>query len=242
MKHNSRSVSDFEVGKKKISRKAHNETDYFFFHDVNRMLRLVVNFSALLKKNNAVTNDDDAFKIVNFLGKVSNQMQELISFFLFKKTGNQKLYCGEIIDLSNIICDSWCKTYALNRHEKPKLCINSKSCKIKGNTSFLQQVFMNLFENSIRYKSEDNPKVKIDIKEEKGHVKVRITDNGIGVRSSELEKIFMPQYRSLKSSHKRGHGLGLALSKQIIKLHNGDIWAEDHAQKGACFVLELPSA
>lgn len=243
MRNDSQMVSDFnrqshtEMRKRDVSR---SESDYFFFHDVNRMLRLVSNLSSLLKKNKVVMHDEEAFKLVNHLGKVSGQMQELISFFLFQKNDNRKMYCGEDIDLSNMICDSWCKTYALNSDENPKLCINSKSCKIKGNKCFLQQVFMNIFENAIRYKSVDDPKVTVNIQEEKGHVKVSITDNGIGLRSHELEKVFMPRYRSLKSDHKSGHGLGLALSKQIVKLHNGEIWAEDSASRGACFVLRLP--
>ncbi len=217
-----------------------NETDYFFFHDVNRMLRLVSNFSSILKKNDAVLHDEDASKIVGFLGNVSGQMQELINFFLFQKNGSRKLNCVEIVDLSKIICDSWCKTYQLNQSEHPKLCINSKSFKINGNTCFLQQVFMNIFENSIRYKSEENPKITVDIQQEKNHVKIRISDNGIGLRSGEMEKIFLPRYRSRRTENHHGHGLGLAFAKQIIKLHNGNIWAEATQSKGACFILELP--
>ncbi|MBA4249569.1 MAG: hypothetical protein C0440_03155 [Candidatus Pelagibacter sp.] len=217
-----------------------NETDYFFFHDVNRMLRLVSNFSSILKKNDAVIHNEDAAKIVDFLGNVSGQMQELISFFLFQKNDNRKLNCTEVVDLSKIICDSWCKTYQLNSSEHPKLCMNSKSCKIKGNTCFLQQVFMNIFENAIRYKSEEDPKITVDIQEENKYVKIRISDNGIGLKSGEIEKIFMPSYRALRAGNVQGHGLGLAFSKQIIKLHNGNIWAESTQSKGACFVLELP--
>lgn len=100
----------------------------------------------------------------------------------------------------------------------------------------IEQVLINLIKNAreaIENQQDGKVEVKVDFRD--GHTKVSIQDNGPGITEEAKEKIFMPFY----STKKRGSGIGLSLSKQIMQLHGGDLRVESEIGKGACFVLSL---
>lgn len=74
-----------------------------------------------------------------------------------------------------------------------------------------------------------------------GYIVLRIDDDGPGIAVSELEKIFVPFYQVAQNEHSAsGTGLGLSLSKSIIEMHHGVIWAESTEGEGARFKCILP--
>jgi signal transduction histidine kinase len=81
------------------------------------------------------------------------------------------------------------------------------------------------------------------IRSESGHLEVRFTDSGIGIRPVDLPKLFQPftQLEPVFAKHHQGTGLGLALTKRLVELHGGRIWAESDGEgKGSTFTLRLP--
>jgi len=73
------------------------------------------------------------------------------------------------------------------------------------------------------------------------YIIIRIKDSGIGIDENELEKIFIPFYQIAQNEHSSsGTGLGLSLSKAIIEMHHGVIWAESAEGSGAIFICILP--
>lgn len=98
----------------------------------------------------------------------------------------------------------------------------------------LEQVLINLIKNAREaIESIDNGQVSVEAADSASQVTVSISDNGPGITEEAKEKIFMPFY----STKKRGSGIGLSLSKQIMQLHNGDLKVESEIGKGAKFVL-----
>jgi signal transduction histidine kinase len=113
---------------------------------------------------------------------------------------------------------------------------------VKGDKERLQQVVINLLSNAVKY-SPKSKKVLINIEEEKGLVKVSVTDTGIGIRKQSLEKIFERYYREeQRAVHFQGLGIGLFISYEIIQRHHGKIWAESEAGKGSTFYFTIPAA
>lgn len=102
----------------------------------------------------------------------------------------------------------------------------------------LEQVFMNLLENAIKYTP---PSSSIDIVANvtQEHVLVQVMDRGPGIPPSELEHIFTKFYRA-QASGKSGVGLGLTVCQGIIQAHGGRIWAENRPGGGAVFCFTLP--
>ncbi len=112
---------------------------------------------------------------------------------------------------------------------------------LEGDSSQLERAFANLIENAVRY-SAGKP-VSIRARVVGDRVRVRIVDQGPGIRASELERIFLPFYRSPQQppSH-QGSGLGLAIAKGFIEVNGGRISVESLPGQGTSFVVEFPIA
>ena len=111
--------------------------------------------------------------------------------------------------------------------------------KVEADPEKLQQVVINLLGNAIKY-SPNSDKVEVEVKEEEEMVIVAIRDYGVGIDKSNNEKIFDRYFRIDEHSLQfQGLGIGLYISREIIKLHNGEIWAESE-DIGSTFYFKIP--
>jgi len=121
--------------------------------------------------------------------------------------------------------------------------INSQdsSIVIECDKAKIEQVVRNLISNAVKF-TEDNTRIVVDILEFKDHVKLAVSDEGIGIPEDELTNVFDKFVQSSKTkSGAGGTGLGLAISKEIIEVHGGEIVAENRRQGGAKFWFKLPN-
>ncbi|MBW6409811.1 HAMP domain-containing sensor histidine kinase [Clostridium weizhouense] len=109
---------------------------------------------------------------------------------------------------------------------------------IVGDADRFFQLVLNLVENSVKY-SEKNSYVKIISYSKNGYYYLEVSDNGIGIPSEDLPRIFERFYRVDKSRKKGGTGLGLAIVKHIVKTFNGDIIVESELGKGTKFIVKI---
>lgn len=110
-----------------------------------------------------------------------------------------------------------------------------------GDRERLRQVLINLVSNAIKY-SPKSDTVDIMLIEGRKLLKICVRDYGIGIRQENLEKIFEPFFREsyVEGARFPGLGLGLHISSEIIKRHNGTIWVESTYGKGSTFCVTLP--
>ena len=107
----------------------------------------------------------------------------------------------------------------------------------------IEQVMTNLLFNSLDFISEKIGKISISLKSDDHTAKITIKDNGIGIETDQLDKLFVKFYQIKHAVTRKygGTGLGLAISHDIIALHGGRIWAEsDGIGNGSTFFIELP--
>ena len=119
-----------------------------------------------------------------------------------------------------------------------------KSCKIlqpvTGDKDRLQQVIINLLSNAIKY-SPAASAIYINASEKNGSLTVSVKDNGIGISSQHLQKIFDRYYRVEEHAIEfQGLGIGLYISFEIIRQHHGRLWAESKPGEGSTFYFTLP--
>ena len=104
----------------------------------------------------------------------------------------------------------------------------------------ITRLFQNLLVNSIRYRSDEPPRVHVDAQRRDREWLFSIKDNGIGIEPQYAEKVF----GIFKCLHPRdkypGSGMGLALCRKIVTRHHGRIWVESELGKGATFCFTLP--
>jgi two-component system sensor histidine kinase ChvG len=127
--------------------------------------------------------------------------------------------------------------------------------KLKGHDLRLGQVFTNLIDNARSF-TPPKGEVRVQVRRAKDHIEVAVEDDGPGIRADAMERVFERFYtdRPGENSFGQNSGLGLAISKQIVEAHDGEIWAENRMSPvhkgtdgkaevlGARFVVRLPAA
>ena len=179
--------------------------------ETNRMMRMVTDLLHLSRIDNATSKLD--IELINFTA--------FITFILnrFDKMRNQDEE----------------KKYELVR-DYP-----ITSVWIEIDTDKMTQVIDNILNNAIKY-SPDGGKITVSMKTTDDQMILSISDQGLGIPKQDLPKIFDRFYRvdRARSRAQGGTGLGLAIAKEIIKQHNGFIWAKSEYGKGSTFTIVLP--
>jgi len=130
----------------------------------------------------------------------------------------------------------------LEKKFKVELDIEKNLPKISGDSEKLGMVFSNILGNAIKFGSGEG-RIKISAKLEKDNILVSITDNGIGIAKENIDKLFQMFYQvdSTLTRKVGGAGIGLAVSKEIVQAHGGNIWVESPGPgKGSTFYFTLP--
>lgn len=108
----------------------------------------------------------------------------------------------------------------------------------KLDESLVEQVWKNLIENAIKF-SPQKGKIDILLKQDESHIIATIKDNGIGMSESTKKHLFDKFYQGDNSHSKEGNGLGLALVKKIIDIHNAEIIVESEVGIGSTFIIKF---
>jgi chemotaxis family two-component system sensor kinase Cph1 len=104
----------------------------------------------------------------------------------------------------------------------------------------LMQVFQNLIANSIKYRGERTPRIRITAARNAEGWLFSVHDNGIGIDPQDAERIF-GMFKRLHGPDIPGAGIGLALCKKVVERHGGRIWVESEPGQGATFKFIIPS-
>jgi signal transduction histidine kinase len=148
----------------------------------------------------------------------------------------EKLNLGEEISriIKNKITMFKDKNLQIENNVSKKILVNADKLR-------LEELFINLLENSVKYSNEKG-KIRIDAVKEKDTVKVSIKDTGIGMSKDQMKHVFEEFYKADESRHDfDSSGLGLSICKRIVERHNGNIWIESSGlNKGSTVFFTLP--
>ena len=179
--------------------------------ETNRMMRMVTDLLHLSRIDNATTRLD--VELINFTAFITFILNR---FDKMRSQDEEKKY--ELV-----------RDYPIN------------SVWIEIDTDKMTQVIDNILNNAIKY-SPDGGKITVSMKTTDDQMILSIKDQGLGIPKQDLPKIFDRFYRvdRARSRAQGGTGLGLAIAKEIIKQHNGFIWAKSEYGKGSTFTIVLP--
>ncbi len=153
----------------------------------------------------------------------------------------------DIIELANDVIKE-VRNQINNKKIKIDLQCHEKSFNVIGDKIRLNQVFLNLINNSIKYTNEGKILISIKRSSKNGNIDndkdkdntfalVQIIDNGLGIQENIKEKLFSKFTKGTKV----GTGLGLFICKNIVESHGGKIWAANNSDKGATFSFTIPT-
>jgi signal transduction histidine kinase len=138
---------------------------------------------------------------------------------------------SELADMYQIVADEKEIVFDLNLSEGSFVQIDEKS---------VRQAIANVIDNSITY-SHGQGRICIDVLRSGDQIELIIKDNGVGIESKVLPKIFNRLYKGPQDSRQQGVGLGLSFVKAIITAHNGTVTVSSIPNKGTEFTIFLPA-
>jgi two-component system CheB/CheR fusion protein len=169
--------------------------------------------------------------------KLQNLVNDLLDVSKIQKGKLQ--FSKSTLNLTNVVYS--CVESA--NHIYPQFAITCKAEEnlfVTGNFERLEQVLMNFINNSVKY-SPVNRTILITAEKHPDYVQVSVTDHGIGLSDSQIELIFERFYRvDEKNFSASGLGMGLYISSEIIKAHQGKIGVDSQLGQGATFYFQLP--
>ena len=171
----------------------------------------------------------------------AQRIQEIVQELKFF-VRNDNIDINKSLDINHVIKKAILLTENLIKEKTNhfKVNYNPNIPVIKGDPQKIEQVIINLIENACQALGNKNKKIIISsfFKKTTGHVVVKIKDEGQGIHPEILNRIMEPFFTTKK--RKGGTGLGLAVSSQIIELHNGKIEVLSTIDKGSTFKIFLP--
>ncbi|MEP3629852.1 MAG: ATP-binding protein [Hyphomicrobiales bacterium] len=111
---------------------------------------------------------------------------------------------------------------------------------VKGDESLIIQLFTNLVENSIKYRSNTPPLLNLSYREDVAVIYFQLSDNGIGIPPNQATNVFRMFQRLPGGLHQKGDGVGLAICQRIIQAHGGKIWVDTDYSEGTSIHFSLP--
>jgi len=230
------------------------EFNHVASHDLQEPLRKIQTFISRIEDKEKDNLSEPAQGYFVKIQEASNRMRILIDDLLQYSRTNRSEKKFEITDL-NIIANNAVSELSENITEK-KAKVNFENLhKINGIPFQLEQLFINIISNSLKYSKPDEtaiititsrkikafkaPKLKDNSKKE--YIKITIKDNGLGFEQKYAEKIFLLFNRLYGKNEFPGTGVGLAICKKIVENHKGYIFAKGKPNEGATFEIYLPN-
>ncbi len=142
------------------------------------------------------------------------------------------------------LCAAVAETIEVFRHSveasgfEIALTLPTPPIKASFDESALRQALLNLLSNAVRYAGTSR-RIEVTIKREQADTVIAVRDYGVGIAASEQRRIFTPFYRTPQATE-RGLGIGLAIVREIVQAHGGEISVESEPGAGAVFRLRLP--
>ena len=219
-------------------------------HDIRTPMNAIIGFTTL-----AVSNIDDKKRVRDYLGKIlssSNHLLSLINDILdMSRIESGKIHLEETeVSLSDVLHDL--KTIISGQIYAKQLDLYMDAMDVTNEDVYcdktrLNQVLLNLLSNAVKFTPAGGT-ISVRLKQFPGTVKdsglyeIRVKDNGIGMSTEFVKKIFSPFERERTStvSRTQGTGLGMAITKNIVDMMGGTIEVQTEQGKGTEFIVRLP--
>lgn len=206
-------------------------------HELNNPLTGVIGFSDLLLQQELPDAIKDDINVVNWEAKRAAAIVRNLLTFARKHPEEKRLV--DINDGIKQVLELRAYEQKLN-NIKVDTCLAPELPKILGNSTQLQQVFINIIANAEFFMTEAHQKGTLTVTTERlgNFAHVTFIDDGPGISKENMKLLFNPFFTTKEVG--KGTGLGLSICHGIITEHGGKIWAESEPGKGATFIIELP--
>jgi signal transduction histidine kinase len=210
-------------------------------HELRTPLGLILGHATFLKELVGNEFADQLDTIIRNATKLKDIVENLSDVDNFQtgaaRVRNNKVSLAKIVEDTILTFQDEAKS----RNITLKAEMNALPFYIDADGVKIGIVVSNLVKNALQF-TEANGHVTVKVEEDSGYMKVSVSDDGIGIPVKDLPRVFERffQVESHLTRRYNGMGLGLAVARSMIELHNGRIWAESEEGKGSTFTFLLP--
>ena len=210
-------------------------------HELRSPLSHIIASTELMREANLSSDQQqDLLNIVHAQGNKLNKFVEQILDVSLLEAGTIKAEQKPVV-LKPLI-EQIIKAFEIRAHtHRFELIVPEGPTIVRGDESKIQAVLENLLENAVNY-SPKGSRVSIEVSDRDEEVVISVIDEGIGIPAKQLERLF-ERFQRLNASDDQeqyGYGLGLYISKRLIEIQGGSIWAESEVGRGSRFNFSLP--
>jgi PAS domain S-box-containing protein len=212
---------------------------YSVSHDLRAPLRAVDGFSHAVLEDFGPQLPEEGRRQLQMISEGAQRMGDLIDDLLrFSQLGRKPLE-KEWVDADELVRAVVANLIAQDEPRHPNICV-SKLPSCQCDPALFRQVWVNLVSNALKYSSKRaQANIEIGCKEQDGENVYFIRDNGTGFDMRYADKLFGVFQRLHLAEDFEGTGVGLAIVHQVIKRHDGRVWAEAKVDHGATFYFTL---
>lgn len=211
-------------------------------HDLRNPFNTLLNLSELIAENVRRKSIDETETQAKVLSMSARNVFNLLEDILIWATNKANKVSFNPVDTSfSVVCKGGIESLIPMATAKNIKIKCGTDDTIHADIDMIKATIRNLVSNAIKF-TNSGGEVKISTKRSDSRNIVTVADNGIGIESTKLDKLFdISQISSTAGTHQeRGTGLGLVICKQFVEKHGGDIWVESELGKGSRFKFTLP--
>ncbi len=184
---------------------------YVASHDLREPLRMITSFLQLLERRYTEQLDNDANEFIGYAVDGAKRLDNMIKDLLQYSQVTRKKVTFLPVN-SELVLEQTLINLKVPIDENKAIITHGSLPTIKGDAELLVLLFQNLISNSIKYRSDKTPKIDISAKKEDNHYLFSIKDNGIGMSTKYLDRIFIIFQRLHTMDEFDGTGIGLAIA------------------------------
>ncbi|RYD79919.1 MAG: PAS domain S-box protein [Sphingobacteriales bacterium] len=229
-----------DITERKIDELRKNDFIGMVSHELKTPLTALNGFIQVLQMKAAKSDDNFSVTALNKAYNQIKKMTVMINGFLnVSRLESGKLQIEKkMFDLGDLFNEIVEDAGILQSSHKINLDID-KAVQLNADRDKIGNVISNLINNAVKY-SPGGGDIDVKCASSDRDVTCSIKDKGIGIKAEDIEKLFDRYYR-VESNHTiSGFGIGLYLSAEIVRRHNGKIWVESEPEKGSTFYFNIP--
>ncbi|MCP9763858.1 sensor histidine kinase [Lacihabitans soyangensis] len=195
-----------------------------------------------LNKTRTIEEYVETLKVI--LEEAENLDKKTQALLFLAQTGfNGKTVKFDKVRMDQLLWDVKATTEKINPKSKivmdmSRLPENHMKLKVKGNNQLLHLAVSNIIINACKYSKNDPVNVSLDSTD--NHILLLIKDTGIGIPENEMDYIYDPFFRASNSKNFEGYGIGLPLTRNIIRMHGGELQVSSIQNVGTTVQIKLP--
>ena len=213
-------------------------------HDLRTPLTAIIGASSILLEDKCLLNDnDERNKLIKSINEDSNWLLNMVENLLSVTRINETnaTVSKTLEPLEEVVSESIMRLKKRYPYTNVLVKIPDEFIMIPMDATLIEQVILNLIENSIKHSKSTKP-IRLIVKKNDNKIIFNIVDNGIGLNADNIDNIFdgYSLNENSSSDSSKGMGIGLSICKTIIKAHGGDILAKNNLNGGSTFSFSLP--